>query len=93
MTTSSVLRLAQARRAAPAVCAAVAGAQPAQAAAKPGVRSVLPKSRNAQGGIEPWFMGRYSRQSIATARRGHDARDAKTRCSAQRGVEGPGPAA
>jgi hypothetical protein len=57
------------------------------------LRSVLPRSANAQGGIQPWFMGRYSRESIATARRGHDERDAKTRCGAQTRVEGPGPAA
>jgi hypothetical protein len=91
MTASSVFRLAHVRLAAPAACAAVAGGLPAHAAAKPGVRSVLPRSANVQGGIG--FMRRYGRESIATGRRGHDARDAKTMCSAQTEVEDLGPAA
>jgi hypothetical protein len=44
-----------------------------------------------QARLRPWFAGQYSERSIATSKRGLDSQITKTECSAQTGMEGPGP--
>ena len=48
---------------------------------------------SAKGTSEAGELGQYSERSIATSKRGLDSQITKTACSAQTGMEGPGPTA
>ncbi len=50
-----------------------------------------PTSIDVQAQARPRFARRYGERSIATSKRGLDARITKTECSAQRDMEGPRP--